>query len=179
MVFRRRHGVPEDALVVAQASWMIPEKGIGDLVDAARIVCAKLPKAHFLMAGEGAQRKAFMEAASDMPGRFTWTGLVQNPVEEGLYSAADVVSQVSRWEEAFGWVIAEAMAAERPILATRVGGVPELVEDGVTGMLVDKRDVAAIAQGLLRLLSDADLRRRMGTAGRRAAERKFDLTRNV
>jgi glycosyltransferase involved in cell wall biosynthesis len=177
--FRRKHGIPADALVAAQASWMIPEKGIGDLIEAARIVCAQEPRAHFLMAGEGEYRKEFMESARDMPGRFTWTGLVQNPTAEGLYTAADAVCQVSRWEEAFGWVIAEAMSARRPVVATRVGGVPELVEDGVTGFVVERRDPAAIADRLLRLFADPELRRQMGEAGRRAAERKFDLRRNV
>jgi glycosyltransferase involved in cell wall biosynthesis len=177
--FRRKHGIPADALVAAQASWMIPEKGIGDLIQAARIVCAQEPRAHFLMAGEGEYRKEFTEAARDMPGHFTWTGLVQNPTAEGLYTAADVVCQVSRWEEAFGWVIAEAMSARRPVVATRVGGVPELVDDGVTGYVVERRDPAAVADRLLRLFADRELRRQMGDAGRRAAEQKFDLRRNV
>jgi len=177
--FRERYGIPAHALVAAQASWMIAEKGIGDLIQAARIVCEREPRAHFVMAGEGVLRQEFMEAAGDMPGRFTWTGLLQNPTAEGLYSASDVVCQVSRWEEAFGWVIAEAMSARRPVLGTRVGGVPELVEDGVTGYIVNKRDPAGIADRLLRLFADEELRRRMGAAGRRAAEEKFDLKRNV
>jgi glycosyltransferase involved in cell wall biosynthesis len=177
--FRARHGIPADALVAAQASWMIPEKGIADLIEAARIVCAREPRAHFVMAGEGAHRKQFMEAARDLSSRFTWTGLVQNPTAEGLYAAADVVCQVSRWEEAFGWVIAEAMSVERPIVATRVGGIPELVEDGVTGFVVKKRDPEAIADRVLRLFADEPQRRRMGAAGRKAAEQKFDLRRNV
>jgi glycosyltransferase involved in cell wall biosynthesis len=177
--FRQRHGIPADALVAAQASWMIPEKGIGDLIEAARIVCALEPRAHFLLAGEGEFRKEFTQAASDLAGHFTWTGLVQNPTAEGLYAAADVVCQVSRWEEAFGWVIAEAMSVHRPLVATRVGGVPELVEDGVTGYVVERRDPAAVAERLLRLFGDAELRRKMGDAGRRAAEAKFNLQRNV
>jgi len=177
--FRQRWRIPPDALVAAQASWMIPDKGVGDLIEAARIVCAREPRAHFLMAGEGAARPEFMNAARDMEGRFTWTGLLQNPTAEGLYTAADVVCQMSRWEEAFGWVIAEAMSAGRPVVATRVGGVPELVADGVTGYLAEKRDPAACAQLLLRLFADPDLRRRMGAAGRQMALEKFDLGRNV
>jgi glycosyltransferase involved in cell wall biosynthesis len=114
-----------------------------------------------------------------MEGHFTWTGLLHNPIAEGLYAAADVVCQVSRWEEAFGWVIAEAMAAGRPLVATRVGGIPELVTDGESGFLVAPRAPAQIAQRLVQLLEDSALRTRMGAAGRLAAERKFDLTRNL
>jgi L-malate glycosyltransferase len=109
----------------------------------------------------------------------TWTGLVHNPVAEGLYRAADVVCQVSRWEEAFAWVIAEAMAASRPLVATRVGGIPELVRDGENGFLVPPRSPASIAERLIQLLGDAALRARMGQAGRQAAERQFDLERNL
>src|SRR5260370_31560339 len=114
-----------------------------------------------------------------MGGHFTWTGLVQNPVAEGLYAGADVVCQVSRWEEAFGWVIAEAMAAGRPLVATRVGGIPELVADGESGFLVAPRAPAEIAGRLVQLLEDSTLRTRLAAVGRLAAEQKFDLTRNL
>jgi glycosyltransferase involved in cell wall biosynthesis len=179
--FRRRHGVPLDALVVAQASKMIPEKGITDLVEAARIVVDRIPRAHFLLAGEGRYREEYMAMARSLglERNFTWTGLLQNPVAEGLYTAADAVCQVSRWQEAFGWVIAEAMAAARPLVGTRVGGIPELVHDGETGFLVPPRSPAAIAERLIQLLGDAPLRARMGEAGRLAAERQFDLARNL
>jgi glycosyltransferase involved in cell wall biosynthesis len=179
--FRRRHGVPAGVPVVAQASWMIPEKGITDLIEAARIVIDRIPQAHFLLAGEGKHRSEYMARAHDlgMEKQFTWTGLVHNPVADGLYAAADVVCQVSRWEEAFGWVIAEAMAAARPIVATRAGGIPELVSDGTNGFLVPVRAPAQIAQRVIQLLEDAALRQRMGAAGRQAAEEKFDLSRNL
>jgi glycosyltransferase involved in cell wall biosynthesis len=177
--FRQRYGIAADALVAAQVSWMIPAKGIEDLIEAARIVCARHPKAHFLMAGDGESRGEFMDAARGLECRITWTGMVGNPTAEGLFTAADVVCQMSRWEEAFGFVIAEGMSASRPVVATRTGGVPELVEDGVSGFLVAKRDPEAAADRLLRLFEDAELRRRMGAAGRRAAEEKFELRRNV
>jgi glycosyltransferase involved in cell wall biosynthesis len=133
------------------------------------------------LAGEGQQRDEYMAMARDlgMEEHFTWTGLVHNPVAEGLYAAADVVCQVSRWEEAFGWVIAEAMAAGRPLVATRVGGIPELVTDGGNGFLVAPRAPAQIAERLVTLLEDAALRDRMGAAGRLAAEQKFDLAGNL
>jgi glycosyltransferase involved in cell wall biosynthesis len=179
--FRLRHGVPPGALVVAQASWMIPEKGITDLIEAARLVIDRIPRAHFLLAGEGQHRQQYTAMARDlgMEAHFTWTGLVHNPIAEGLYAASDVVCQVSRWEEAFGWVIAEAMAASRPLVATRVGGIPELVADGESGFLVPSRAPAEIARRLVQLLDDSALRARMGAAGRLAAERKFDLSANL
>ena len=68
----------------------------------------------------------------------------------------------------------EAMACGKPVIATRIGGVPEVVEDGVTGLLVAPGDEEAFAQAILRLLKDPVLRRRMGEAGRRRVERHFD-----
>jgi glycosyltransferase involved in cell wall biosynthesis len=179
--FRARYNIPLEIPVIAQASWMIPEKGITDLVEAARIVLDRCPQAHFLLAGEGNYRQEYMAAVRDfgMETNFTWTGLVHNPVADGLYTASDIVCQVSRWQEAFGWVIAEAMAAERPLVATRVGGIPELVEDGETGYLVAPRAPDQIAARLIELLGDVAGRRRFGLAGRRAAERKFSLETNM
>jgi glycosyltransferase involved in cell wall biosynthesis len=98
---------------------------------------------------------------------------------EGVYEAADVVCQVSRWEEVFGYVIAEAMSRGKPMVATRVGGIPELVEDGRTGFVVDRGDAGAIADRILTLVADRDMRERMGAAGSQIAREKFDLQRNV
>jgi len=121
-----------------------------------------------------------MRLAGDMgiADHVTWTGIVRDPFGEGLFAAADVVCQVSRWEEVFGWVIAEAMAFSRPLVATRVGGIPELVQDGKSGFLTDRGDVEGMARRILELLGDDALRRRMGKSGRRIAEEKFDLRHN-
>jgi glycosyltransferase involved in cell wall biosynthesis len=105
--------------------------------------------------------------------------LIDDPLASGVYPAADVVCQLSRWQEAFGWMIAEAMACSRPVVATRVGGIPELVEDGISGYLVNRRQPAEAADRILRLLEDRELRHKMGTSGRRAVETRFNLQRNV
>jgi glycosyltransferase involved in cell wall biosynthesis len=129
---------------VAQISWIIPEKGFDDLLEAARLVVQQDPSVHFVMAG---------------------------------YAAADIVCQVSRWEEAFGCVIAEAMAGGRPVVGTRAGAIAELVRDGETGFLVDRRARAQIAAKILELVRDPGLRQRFGEGGRRLAIEK-DGTRN-
>ena len=76
-------------------------------------------------------------------------------------------------------MIAEAMACSRPVVATRVGGIPEIVEDGVSGYLVRRRQPAEAADRILRLLEDRELRHKMGACGRRAVETRFNLQRNV
>jgi glycosyltransferase involved in cell wall biosynthesis len=138
-------------------------------------------RTHFALVGEGACRKQYMAqaAAMGLTDHVTWTGLVENPIAEGVYAATDILAHVPRWHEAFGFVIAEAMAAARPVVATAVGGVPELVEDGATGILAPRRDAATIAEKLLLLINDPGLRERLGSAGKRAAEERFDLRKNV
>jgi len=109
----------------------------------------------------------------------TWTGILPDPLKLGVFAAADVVCQVSRWEEGFGYVIAEAMASGKSLVGTRVGAIPELVRDGISGYLVERRDPPALAARILDLLRDSDLRRRMGQAGREFALRNFNADTNI
>lgn len=179
--FRKRHSISTERTVIVQVSWMIPEKGIPELLETARILIARNPHVHFVLVGEGAYREQFMKDAVAMgiAEHITWTGLIQDPFGEGVYEAADIVCQLSEWEELFGWMIAEAMAYSKPIVASRVGGIPELVDDEVSGFLVNRSDPAAAAEKLDRLANDPDLRRKFGAAGRQIVAEKFDLKRNV
>lgn len=179
--FRRRYSIREDRALVVQVSWLIPEKGVADLLAAAGLVIAQNSKVHFALVGDGAYREQYTRQAQEMGigDHVTFTGQVEDPMNEGVYAAADVVCQVSRWEEVFGYVIAEAMSSAKPMVATRVGGIPELVEDGETGFVVDRGDVQSIADRILKLVADPDMRDRMGRAGREVALERFDLVRNV
>ena len=179
--FRHRHGLPDERIVVLQVSWIIPEKGVVDLLNAARIVLERESNVHFVLAGEGRFREEYMRRAQDLgiASHVSWTGLVTDPFAEGLYAAADVVCQMSRWEEGFGWVIAEAMAYGKPIVATRVGAIPEIVRDGVTGFLVNRGDSSAMADTLIKLIRDPRLRAQLGAVGRTVAETEFNLSNYV
>ena len=179
--FRRRYSIPEGRTIVVQVSWIIPEKGILDLLKAARRVISEDTNVQFVFVGEGAYREQYSREAEAMGlgGHVTWTGLVQDPFGEGVYDAADIVCQVSNWEEVFGWVIAEAMAYRKPIIGTRVGGIPELIADSVSGYLVDRGDDNAIAEKILTLAGDADLRKQMGSQGETIVREKFDLSQSV
>jgi glycosyltransferase involved in cell wall biosynthesis len=178
---RARYGIPADRRLILQVSSIIPEKGVGDLLEAAKIVTAHDPSAHFMFVGEGAARAEYTGRAEalGLKDRVTFTGPILDPFEEGVFEAADVVCQASRWQEAFGWAIAEGMAFRKPVVATRVGGIPEIVEHGVTGYLAERGDARQIADYVLSLLRDPDMRQRMGAAGRAAVEEKFDLQKNV
>jgi glycosyltransferase involved in cell wall biosynthesis len=175
--FRLQYGIPNDRTLIAQVSWIIREKGVDDHLEAARLVLAENQNCHFVFAGEGADRSSFMKKAESagIAGHVTWTGLVHDPFAAGLYDAADIVCQPSRWEEAFGQVIAEAMACGKPVVGTRVGGIPEVIEDGKSGFIVERGDVTALAASILKLVDDPVLRRRFGETGRDIARTKFDL----
>ncbi|HKB66936.1 MAG TPA: glycosyltransferase family 4 protein [Pyrinomonadaceae bacterium] len=179
--FRKRYGIPDNRVVIVQVSWMIPEKGIPELLETARILLAMNRRVHFVLVGEGAFREQFMNdaAAMGIADHVTWTGLIQDPFDAGVYESADIVCQLSEWEELFGWMIAEAMAHGKPIVATKVGGIPELVDDVVSGFLVERGDSTNAAERLNQLALDPELRRRLGAAGRKVVGERFDLRRNV
>ena len=179
--FRRRYGIPDGRTLVAQVSWIIPEKGILDLLEAARLVVADRPSAHFVIVGDGAFRDEYVRKGRELglAEHLTWTGLIEDPFGAGVYDAADIVCQASRWEEVFGWVIAEAMAYGRPVIATRVGGIPEVVTDQVTGVLIARGDIGALAREVVALIDDPSQRNAMGAAGREKVHACFDLQKNV
>ncbi len=178
--FRARFSIPEDRQIVTQVSWMIPKKGISDFLKMARFVAAQKPNVQFVLVGDGAYRERYVKEAESLglSNQITWTGVVDDPFGQGVFHAADVVCQFSRWEEVFGWMIAEAMAHAKPVVATRVRGIPELVSES-SGCLVNRGDTEAMSRRVLELLSDRELRDRMGEAGRKTVEAKFDLRKNV
>lgn len=178
--FRRRYSIPAERAIVTQVSWIIPEKGIADFLEAARLVLQRNPQVQFVLVGDGEQREQYAKAAAKTLGdHITWTGIVDDPFGAGVFQAADVVCQFSRWEEVFGWMIAEAMAHGKPVVATRVGGIPELIADGVSGHVVSRGDTNAMSYRILQLLDDSKARMQLGEAGRKIVFEKFDLRQNV
>lgn len=179
--FRHKYGIPDQRLIICQVSWIIPEKGITDLLEAVTIVLKQRQNVHLVLAGDGAYRVDYMKLADELGlgDHVTWTGLVTDPFSEGVYDAADIVCQVSRWQEAFGQTIAEAMACSKPVIGTRVGGIPELIEEGESGYLVNPSEPQAIAEKILLLFDNIEMRKRMGKAGYRIARSRFNLTENV
>jgi glycosyltransferase involved in cell wall biosynthesis len=179
--FRKAFSIADDSTVVLQVSWIIPEKGIEDLLQVAKFVQSHNEKIQFVIVGDGPERERYMKQANEMglSRTVTWAGLVRDPFTEGVFDAADIVCQLSRWEELFGWMIAEAMAYARPIVATRVGGIPELVDDGRSGYLVDRGDIKEASRMLVELVNKPELRTKMGQTGKAIVESNFSLQKNV
>jgi glycosyltransferase involved in cell wall biosynthesis len=163
------------AVVVARLS---PEKDVATLLDAAAQVVREQPDFRLAVAGDGPCMAELRQRASELGlgDRVQFLGMVRDVA--GLLAGARlyVLSSVS---EGVSLTLLEAMARGLPVVATRVGGTPEVVADGETGLLVPPREPAALATALARVGRDADLARRLGAAGRRRAERHFDVRRVV
>jgi glycosyltransferase involved in cell wall biosynthesis len=140
---------------VLYAGRLSPEKGVLELVEAADGL-------NLVVAGDGPLRPHVPESK----------GFVPHEDLQRLYARAAVVACPSR-REGFGVACLEAMAHARPVVATSVGGLRDLVVDGETGLVVPPRDVPALREALTRLLGDPDLRRRLGAAGRERARERF------
>jgi len=104
--------------------------------------------------------------SSGVASHVSFTGFVSRRQLINCYQHADVFVFPSVWNEPFGMPLIEAMATEVPVVATRSGGIPEIVEDGKTGILVEPGDASALAEAILYLFSDEDLRKSMGEAAR-------------
>lgn len=142
-----------------------PQKGIGTLLEAARLT--GLP---VRLAGNAA---AMPELARAAPQNVRFLGPLDPPAMAAFYRAARLVVVPSQCLEPFGLVAAEAMGHGRPVLAARIGGLTEIVEDGVTGMLFEPGDADELAVAMERLWADPALCRRMGQAGRARAASEF------
>jgi len=179
--FRKRYSIPEDRVVVLKVSWLIPEKGIDLALRAAKRVLDTEKNFQFVICGEGANQEEYEGLARELgiAEHVTWTGQIEDLPGSGAFRAADIQIQCSQWHEAFCLAVAEGMSAGLPVVAARIGGLPELVEDNVNGFLVDPKSELEFANAILALGSDDALRARMGNEGRKRAVEKFDVVKNA
>lgn len=172
---RGRMGIAEGDLLVVGAGVLRPLKGQDVALRAVARSVRDHPRLRLVLLGDGPSRGEFeaLAAALGIADRVRFAGLVVDGATD-MIAAADVFVHPSR-NEAYGIAIAEAMAAGVPVVATRVGGVPEVVRDGETGALVPPDDPEALAAALGAMLADAGLRERFAREGRAAAERDHDI----
>lgn len=180
------NGVPErsmrpplsDPPTVAFAGRLVPEKG-GDILLRA---LAQVPvAARLLIAGAGSEAEAWHQLAIELgiADRVVWLGHLPVAELERQFEAAWVQVVPSRWEEPFGNVSTEAMMRGTAVIASAVGGQPEIVQPGVTGLLVPPGDVTALAAALTEILQCRDRAEQMGQAGRQRALTHFSETRRT
>ena len=164
---RSRWEIPAGATMVLAVGRLVAKKGFGHLVEAAR----RVPDVHVVVAGEGDLRPALQEQARGMGNRVRFVGALDRDTVARALAAADVVA-VPSVVDAAGNVdglpntVLEALASGRAVVASRVAGIPEVVEDGVSGLLVPAGDPEALAAALQRLARDPAERERLGREAR-------------
>jgi len=156
--------------VIGAVARLVPIKGLQYLVNAAPEVLRRRPDAQFLLVGEGEMRPNLEAQARDLglSDRIVFTGFREDI--PSVLAGSDIVVLPSI-NEGMGRVLVMAMALGKPIVATRVGGVAELLGDGEAGLLVPARHPAALAEAIVSLLRDPARARALGEAGRRRAPR--------
>ncbi|MEM3590264.1 MAG: glycosyltransferase family 4 protein, partial [Candidatus Bathyarchaeia archaeon] len=148
-------------------------KGLDILLRALALARGKDPGIRLLVVGEGHLKPAYMRLASDLGiGEIVaFAGDVSDDELPSYYACSDVLVLPSKdSSEGFGLTILEAGACGKPVIASRVGGLPEVVEDGGNGLLVPPNDEWALSEAILKVLGDEELARRMGKRGRELAE---------
>ncbi|RDH78663.1 glycosyltransferase [Mycolicibacterium moriokaense] len=172
-------GISMSDKVVGIFAMLRPEKDHETFLRAARLVADRIPSAKFLIVGDGPMRPRLESMVRELAlgDHVVLAGSRQDVPE--LLRAVDVFVLSSYTVECFPMALLEAMAAGRPAVCTAVGGVPEMIDEPTTGYLVPARDPAALAERLVRILSDSGLAHRMGHAARARAEAQFSLRSSV
>jgi glycosyltransferase involved in cell wall biosynthesis len=176
---RREFNIADDELLIGVVSRLSPEKGVRDFVQAFAICARKKGRVRALVAGDAIAstaayaRELYQQAIGlGVHDRIAFVGFRSDVAD--FYAAFDLLVVPSR-HEGFGRVLLEGMAAGLPVIATGAEGIPEVVVDGETGLLVEPGRPEALADAMMNLLGNPDLARRMGRAGRERVKRCFTI----
>ena len=177
---RARWDIDVDAPLAGMVGRLVDWKGPDYFVEAAALVADKIPEARFMLVGdavfgEGGYVDALKARTTELgiEDRVVFTGF-RDDVSD-IMACLDLLVHASILPEPFGLVLIEAMAQGTPVVASSGGGVEEIVEDGVSGMVVPPRDARVMAEAMVKVLSSPDEARVMGAAGRERVEELFDI----
>jgi glycosyltransferase involved in cell wall biosynthesis len=180
---REEFGIGPDETLIGAAGRLEEEKGMQHFVRAAAEAGREIPGSRFIVVGGPqpgnetyARRLAGMARDAGLSPGIVFTGFRSDMAE--CLAAMDIVV-VPSLKEGFGRVVGEAMASGKPVICSRVGGIPELVSDGETGVLFPPGDAAAIAREMTTLAADRQRARELGRAARQRIERDFSMDRHV
>jgi glycosyltransferase involved in cell wall biosynthesis len=171
---RRSLGLPADVPLIGMVARMAPQKGIKEFLHALRLLCDRHPTVRAVLVGSGplGEEATRLHAELELGDRLLLVGEV--PSAREIMAALDLLV-VASTSEGSSVVAMEAMALSKPVVATSVGGIPEVVADGETGLLVPPGDPAALAEAVLALLADPERAHNMGTRAQARAIEHFDV----
>ena len=175
---RAELNIPRDANILVTIAVLRPPKGIQFMIRALPAILASHPNTYYLVVGNGSYRDELIEEAgrAGVSERVVFAGMRRDVPR--LLAAGDVFV-LPTLTEALPTVLAEAMAAKLPIVASQVGGIPEMIARGQHGILVQPEDVDGLAHACAQLLAQPDQRAAMGAAGWKTANQKFSIERQV
>ncbi len=174
---RQELDITAEQIVVVFLGQIREIKGVADFIAMARRIPD--PNVRFLLAGEcrdpekfaGSYTPADLQTLIGDDTRIRYIGYIKEV--ENVYHTADIIVAPSRWQEPLGLINLEAGACYKPVVATRVGGIPEVVVDGVNGYLTEPGNMQELVERVAELIANRELRITMGMAGRRQVEEKF------
>ena len=175
-VKRKDLNIPEDAFVVGMVGRMSPQKAPDVFVKMAKKVKEKVPNAHFIIVGNGNQEAEIRKYAEDnnFSESLHITGWVDNPMS--YVEIFDVACLLSRWE-GFGLALPEYMMAGKPIVASRVDAIPNIIRNGENGLLVEADDAHGASEAVLQIYQENDLKDRLVTQGLEDVHNRFNARR--
>ena len=174
----RRYPLPEGAgPVLGNVGSFEPRKGQEVLLRALAKAREELPQVHLLLVGDGPDEETLKRRVTDsaLDANVTFAPFTREPVN--VFEVIDVLVLSSLYKEGLPNVLLESLSMSRPVIASRLAGVPEAVVEGQTGLMVEPGDVDGLAQAIVKLGSDPDARQSMGEAGRRLMQEHFDKQR--
>ena len=171
---RSKLNIPVEAYVIGMVGRISYGKGPDLFVKAAALIKNKIPNAFFVIVGEGEERSSIENLLSEMGLKedFLITGWVSNPME--YIQLFEQAMLLTRWE-GFGLVLTEYMLAEKPIITTRVGAVPDLMQHGKNGVMIDVGDIEGIAEASYKLYTDNEYRQTLVSNGRLTVRNRYDV----
>ncbi|MBL6750788.1 MAG: glycosyltransferase family 4 protein [Nevskia sp.] len=173
--------LPSDPVVLLCLGRVIEDKGMHSAIEALALLGERARRTRLLIAGDGPYLETLqaLVAARGLDERVVFTGWLLPGEVAPAINLASIVLVPSIWEEAFGLVALEAAQMGRPVIATRTGGLPEVVQDGITGLLVPPDDPAALAEAIALLIGDAQRMARMAAAASAHAGTAHNFSRFV
>jgi L-malate glycosyltransferase len=175
-LFKYSERKPGEIVKIGIAKHLHPYYGVDILIRAIHHMDRKKQNFRLLIAGKGKYEQEYRSLVGELEldDIIEFVGPIEYPKMPDFLSSIDIAVMPSSTEaESFGVAAIEAAATGLPVVGTKVGGIPEVIEDGITGLMADKGDFKKIAQHLTRLIAEPDLRHKMGLAGRQMVEQRY------